>query len=222
MDNGDTHSGFDYNAIVIGSGFGGAVASCRLAQAGLRVLILERGKKYKKGTFPRHLKNQDGWFWNRDQGLFDIKPLNEMSIVQGAGLGGGSLIYANVHLRPVDKVFESGWPKVYNRALLDPYYDLVGYMLDIKPIPTNDPTKIPNKTALMEKVASDLGRKDQFFHPNLAVNFGEPHKTTINKFGKEQSGCIYCGECDIGCNENAKNTLDLNYLAVASQNGAEV
>ncbi len=213
-----------YGAVVIGSGFGGAVAACRLAQAGIDVAILERGRRYPRGSFPRRFDAgaiDAGWLWSRDQGLFDVKPIQEIQVVQAAGYGGGSLVYANVHLRPVEDVFARGWPAGFSRDSLDPYYDLVGYMLDVKPI--TDAKVIPPKTLLMKAVAEKLGRAEQLCYPNLAVDFQTPTGTLVpNKFGVPQSGCTYCGECDIGCNVHAKNTLDLNYLAVAEQNGAEV
>src|SRR5271168_3392738 len=89
-----------YDAIVIGSGFGGSVAACRLAQAGFSVGVFERGRSYETNSFPRNWNDPtDGWLWSEGQGLFDVKPFEEMTVVQCAGLGGGSLIYANVHLR---------------------------------------------------------------------------------------------------------------------------
>lgn len=212
-----------YDAVVVGSGFGGAVSACRLAQAGLDVAVLERGRRYPAGTFPRDTTNLDsGWLWERGQGLFDVRPLNDVLVVQAAGYGGGSLAYANVQYRPPADLFDHGWPHGFSREELDPYYDLVGYMLDVSPVTSNQPNGLPPKTVLMEKVAADLGRSAQFFRPNLAVNFGDSVRPTRNKFGVEQTGCCHCGECDIGCNTHAKNTLDLNYLAVAEQHGATV
>src|SRR6266481_7337521 len=124
-----------YDAIVIGTGFGGAVAACRLTQAGLKVGVIERGRRYPKGSFPRDFGNlTKGWLWQFDRGLFELKPINEMLVVQGAGYGGGSLIYANVHLRAPADVFAAGWPTGYSRTARDPYYDLVAYLLDIAPI----------------------------------------------------------------------------------------
>jgi cholesterol oxidase len=211
-----------YSAVVIGSGFGGAVATCRLAQAGIDVAVLERGKRYPKQSFPRDYKNASaGWTWCDGQGLFDVKPLHEMQVVQAAGWGGGSLIYANVHLRPPPDVFARGWPAGYGRESLDPYYDLVAYMLDVKPI-TALAGELPPKTRLMKQVAEKLGRADQLCYPNIAVELGHPGVEAPNKFGVPQGGCIQCGECDVGCNVHAKNTLDLNYLALAERAGAKV
>ncbi len=210
-----------FDAVVIGSGFGGAVSACRLSQAGLKVLILERGRRYARGGFPRNFRNiGDGWLWADDQGLFDFRPFDRVTVLQSAGYGGGSLIYANVHLRVPPDGFSGAWPAGYDRVALDPYYDLVAYMLDIQPI--TKARRPPPKTMLMSSVAERLGRTAQFVYPNIAVQLGEPDQMRPNKFGVPQSGCNYCGECDIGCNTHAKNTLDLNYLAVAEQQGAAV
>jgi cholesterol oxidase len=212
-----------YDAVVIGSGFGGAVAGCRLAQAKLSVAIVERGRRYGRGEFPRDWNDPaNGWLWATGDGLFDVRPFGEMTVVQGAGWGGGSLIYANVHLRPPADLFQSGWPAGYSRAALDPYYDLVAYMLDIAPITASSHLGVPPKAEWMKQVARRLGREAQFCYPNIAVDFSTPGEKHCNKFGVEQSGCTYCGECDIGCNVLAKNTLDLNYLALAEQHGADV
>jgi cholesterol oxidase len=212
-----------FDAVVIGTGFGGAVSACRLAQAGLDVAVLERGRRYPLGSFPRNPHDlDDGWLWSRGAGLFDARSLDDVMIVQAAGYGGGSLVYANVQYRPPPEVFDQGWPAGYSRDALDPYYDLGAYMLDVTPVSAGQPNGLPPKTVLMRDVAAQLGRSDQFFLPNLAVNFDEPGHPKPNKFGVPQSGCTHCGECDVGCNLHAKNTLDLNYLAVAEAHGATV
>jgi cholesterol oxidase len=209
-----------YDAVVIGTGFGGAVAACRLAQAGLSVAVIERGRRYDHSPFPRNWNNPyDGWLWSSDQGLFDVKLCQQMTVVQAAGLGGGSLIYANVQMRAPTAVFDHGWPRGYTRAALDPYYDLVAYMLDINPVTKS---YVPTKSRVMEAAARSLGRSDQFCFPNIAVDFGAPGVEHPNKFGVTQRGCTSCGECCIGCNFHAKNTLDLNYLAIAGTKGADV
>src|SRR6266851_6608845 len=149
-----------YEAIVIGSGFGGSVAACRLAQAGRSVVVLERGRRYDTNPFPRNWNNPtDGWLWPVGQGLFDLKHFSQMMVIEAAGLGGGSLIYANVQLRAPAEVFKQGWPAAYSREVLDPYYDLAAYMLDIRPI-TSQP-RIPPKTGLMEDMAAAMGRSAQ-------------------------------------------------------------
>jgi cholesterol oxidase len=209
-----------YDAVVIGTGFGGAVAACRLAQAGLSVAVLERGRRYDFNPFPRNWSNPfDGWLWSSDKGLFDVKLCQQMSIVQAAGLGGGSLIYANVQMRAPAAVFDEGWPRGYSRAAIDPYYDLVAYMLEINPITK---ARLPTKSRWMADAARSLGRSEQFCFPDIAVDLGAPGVEHMNKFGVMQRGCTSCGECCIGCNVRAKNTLDLNYLAIAASRGADI
>jgi cholesterol oxidase len=209
-----------FQALVIGSGFGGAVAVCRLAQAGVDVAVVERGRRWPPGSFPRDLSRlDDGWLWLCNQGLYDARPLNDILAVQAAGWGGGSLVYANVAMRPPQEVFDLAWPEPYSRALLEPYYDLVAHMLDVRPVPPDPRTgRLPPKTRLMAEAAGQLGHGDGFFHPNLAVRF----EAGPNRFGVAQGACTFTGECDIGCNQGAKNTLDLNYLALAERHGATV
>jgi cholesterol oxidase len=212
-----------YEAVVVGSGFGGSVAACRLAQAGVEVAVIERGARYPLGSFPRVGERIDRMSW-REGGPYDVRPLNDVLVVQAAGYGGGSLIYANVQMRAPREVFDGGWPSGYSRTALDPYYDLVAHMLDIRQVGEDPATgELPRKTRLMEDAALRLGRGAQFFRPNLAVRFeGAGEAPSPNRFGALQSGCLHCGECDIGCNVGAKNTLDLNYLAAAEQSGAHV
>jgi choline dehydrogenase-like flavoprotein len=211
-----------FDAVVIGTGFGGAVSACRLAQAGKDVCILERGRRYGRGDFPRpaeradHLPDTARWAWALDHGLFDAKDLQGALAIQAAGYGGGSLVYANVHLRPSPEVFSAptkhgpeanGWPACYTREALDPYYDVVAANLGVRPIPAapssasrlNGP--LP-KVEAMRAAAKALGRAPWFFLPPLAIDFDK---------------CVMCGECIVGCQIHAKNTLDLNYLAVAER-----
>jgi cholesterol oxidase len=165
----------------------------------------------------------DSLLWHHG-GPYDIRPLNDVLVVQAAGYGGGSLVYANVQMRAPASVFEQGWPSGYSRAQLDPYYDLVAYMLDIQSVrDVPGEGAPPSKTRLMEDAASRTGRSAQLFRPNLAVRFeGAGQPPSPNKFGALQSGCTHCGECDVGCNVGAKNTLDHNYLKVAERYGTEV
>jgi cholesterol oxidase len=209
-----------YKALVVGTGFGGSVTACRLAQAlGDGVGVLERGKDYRSGKFPRDwTPPYTGWLWEVGRGLFDVKALGGACVVRAAGLGGGSLVYANVQMRAPADVFEHGWPAGYSRAALDPYYDLVAHMLSIRPFPHGPGDAMPPKTRLVEQAARDLGRERQFFYPNLAITFAD----TTNPFGVAQPACTHCGECDIGCQVGAKNTLDKNYLVEAVRRGAEI
>jgi cholesterol oxidase len=219
-----------FDAVVVGSGFGGAVAGARLAQAGLRVAILERGRRWPRGSFPR---NEHGlgydWLWEKRGGLYDLRWLDRMLSVQAAGWGGGSLVYANVFARPADETFRPFWPAAYSRETLDPYFDLAAHMLEVRPIAVDPMTgRVPVRTTAMERLVEGLDLASGTVRPNLAVRFaetangrpGDPQQPVLNRHGIEQRGCTFVGECVIGCNQGAKNSLDHNYLAVAERAGA--
>lgn len=220
----------DFDAIVVGSGFGGAVAGARLAQAGLRVAILERGRRWPRGSFPRNEQDlNDDWLWEEGGGLYELRWLDRMLSVQGAGWGGGSLVYANVFARPADETFRPFWPASYARDTLDPYFDLVAHMLEVRPIGVDPATgQVPVRTSAMERLVEGLDLASGTVRPNLAVRFaetsdglpGDPTAATRNRHGIPQHGCTFVGECVIGCNQGAKNSLDYNYLAVAERAGA--
>lgn len=210
---------FDADALVVGSGFGGAVAAARLAQAGLSVIVLERGRRWEPGQFPRRPHLQDGWLWQEDSGLYDIRWLDSMASVQAAGWGGGSLVYANVFARPFNHVLDERWPAHQRREVLDPYYDLAAHMLGIAPVGDDPRTdNPPPRTSLVEDLMQML--PERTIRPSLAVTFGDSQTWRPNQHGVSQRGCAFVGECVIGCNHGAKNTLDHNYLAVAEKAGA--
>jgi len=225
----------DFDVIVIGSGFGGAVSACRLAEAGMKVLVLERGRRWTPQTYPRDA--DDAWLWNQDQphlfnGWADLRTFSDMWVAAGAGVGGGSLIYANVSVEAKPEVFDARWPQGINHATLKPYYDRVAHMLGLAPLPDNQLTA---RFHLMKEAAEKCGWGDRFHKVPLAVSFDpdfdperapardDSHsKPFTNIHGVQQGTCVHCGNCDIGCQVKAKNTLDLNYLAVAERHGAEI
>ena len=232
-----------YEAIVIGSGFGGAITGCRLAKKWDqgRVLILERGKRYPMGSFPRKPHDFARNFWaisdetvrrprhirrlidrrEESHGIFDVRNYKHMDAVVGAGLGGGSLIYANVFMIPPDEVFDDRWPSSCKKNKLLPYYAVAKEVLGSRPIPVNnDPRRKIIRQQLFAEVAKKNGRDSELV--DLNVFFGNDFQNPldigeqeINRYGAVQTSCVYCAECDIGCNYHAKNTLDLNYLFVA-------
>jgi cholesterol oxidase len=234
-----------YEAIVIGSGFGGAITACRLAKKwpGEKVLVLERGKRYPMGSFarsphdvgqafwalhgektprPRHIRKLVESTGQDTHGIFDVRNYHHMDAVIGAGLGGGSLIYANVFMIPPDPIFDDRWPSSCKRSALEPYYAIVRRVLGSRPIPTNtgDPRREILRTRLFQSAARESGRNSELVDINVFFGNDFQNPTPIgqqerNRYGALQTSCVYCAECDVGCNYHAKNTLDLNYLYVA-------
>ncbi|HEY6120065.1 MAG TPA: GMC family oxidoreductase N-terminal domain-containing protein, partial [Pyrinomonadaceae bacterium] len=223
-----------FDVIVIGSGFGGAITGCRLAEKGLKVLILERGRRWDS-KFPRRIS--DDWRYDYDEpeennGWLDMRFLDDVIVAQGAGVGGGSLIYANVSVKPKPEIFDQGWPPEITYTELDPYFDRVGVMLNVQPVP---PNQNPPHQELIRDAANALGYQARFgplplaitFNPNFDYNADDPFNDNksqkyVNPFGVEQGTCVHCGNCDVGCQVQAKNTLDLNYIPLAEKNHAEV
>ncbi|MGE0451868.1 MAG: GMC oxidoreductase [Vicinamibacterales bacterium] len=224
-----------FDAVIIGSGFGGAIAAARLAEQGYRVLVLERGLRWTPATYPR--RPGDQWVWDHQKpaqrhGWFDFRLFPNMAVVQGAGVGGGSLVYANISINAKPDSFDAGWPPEITYAELTPYYDRVGAMLDVQKVPTN---QWPERTKLMKEAAEKNDYSGRFRQLDLAVTFDpdwhyglpDPHatshsKTFVNAQGQEQGTCVHLGECDIGCRVKAKNTLDLTYIPLAERHHADV
>lgn len=224
-----------FDVVVIGSGFGGAVMACRLAEQGRRVLVLERGKRWRPDEYPS-VSNRD-WFWregNPEQhhGWIDFRAFGDMSVAAGCGVGGGSLIYANVSVNARPEVFAQNWPRDISFDALAPHYLRVEQMLKPAHLPQRQWTL---RTQLMKDAAERLGEGSRFgtvpqaitFDPDWTAAGADPYhksrsKSWTNEFGMAQGTCIHCGNCDIGCEVQAKNTLDLNYIPVAERHGAQV
>lgn len=223
----------NFDAIVIGSGFGGAVMAYRLAEAGAKVLVLERGRRWTVHTYPR--KPTDPWLYEHTKpekfnGWLDLRFYKGMAIAQGAGVGGGSLCYSSVVMEA--KPDRLNWTPELTFSELVPYYDKVKQMLGVQDIPANQHTQ---RYKLMQQAVDKLGYSDRFKSLPLALSFDSEwnydlpdplnpnhSKSFINPQGQRQGTCIHLGNCDIGCDVQAKNTLDLNYIPAAEQKGAEV
>jgi cholesterol oxidase len=230
-------------AIVIGSGFGGAITACRLAEAGIKVVILERGRRWDNksregvSAYPEPGVLDDRWVWDQENpelfnGWLDLRMFGGMSVAQGAAVGGGSLIYASISVEAPDVVFKRGWPAEINKTELQPHYDAVAAFMNVQPLPENQWNP---RIRLMKEGAEKIGAANRFKQLPIAVNFrkdltldptnppGEANSIfKKNQHGVEQGTCIHAGRCDIGCPVKAKNTLDVNYIAVAEQKGAQV
>ena len=210
-----------YDVVVIGSGFGGAVSACRLAQSGRSVCILERGKQWDGLAFPRSIGQvaQAWWEPGRSYGFLEYKVFRKIDVIQGSGVGGGSLHYFNVTLRTPADIFEKPqWPRPITRKVLDPYYDLVEDMLEAKRLVPPDGFDLPPRTRAFIQAASIAG-KDPELVP-IAVYTGKDRRNPHS--GIPQQACDYTGDCMLGCRIHAKNSLTLNYLPLATRNGAEI
>jgi len=216
----------DYDYIIIGSGFGGSVSALRLAEKGYSVLVIEKGKWFRDEDFPKtnwHLKR---WLWLPSLKLFGILKLTffrHVSVLSGVGVGGGSLVYANTLPKPKSKFFNHGsWAGLNNwEQELDPFYDTAWKMLGASENPLIDEADIA-----MEKLAKSVGKKNAFSPTKVAIYFGEKGKTVDDPYfdgkGPDRTGCTGCGACMTGCRDNAKNTLDKNYLYLAQQLGVDI
>jgi cholesterol oxidase len=207
-----------YDAIVVGSGFGGGVAACRLAEAGKRVVVLERGRRFGPDDFVDDPDDAAELIWHANVnpgGLFDVRMMRDVTVITAAGLGGGSLVYANVQLRAPAAVFDEGWPDAIDRSELDPWYTRTEEALE--PVTTPANPALP-KVGAFAAAARHAGREAELLP--IAVHFGAARKHPFS--GVPQQGCANLGRCDIGCPLHSKNTVDITYIARAETHGAEV
>jgi cholesterol oxidase len=217
----------DYDVVVVGSGFGGSVAALRLVEKGYRVLVIEAGRRFADDEFARTSWDLRRWLWAPRLGCFGIQRIHrlpDVTVLAGAGVGGGSLVYANTLYRPDDAFYDDPqWRDVTDwRAELAPAYDLASRMLGV----TRNPTTTPSDVA-MKAVADELGVGHTFTLTPVGVFFGDhPGREVEDPYfggaGPRRSGCLQCGECMTGCRHGAKNTLVKNYLWFAERLGAEV
>lgn len=220
---------FDFDFIIVGSGFGGSVSAMRLSEKGYKVAVIERGKRFHSQDFPKSNWNVRKYLWAPLIKCFGIQNLSlfkNVLILSGSGVGGGSLVYANTLLRPGKPFYASeSWSGVDGigdwEKELAPYYDEAERMLGV----TQNP-KLTFVDEQLRETAKEFGREDTFKSSRVGIFFGEPGKRVPDPYfsgkGPERSGCNFCGGCMVGCRHGAKNTLDKNYLYFAEKNGVEV
>jgi cholesterol oxidase len=217
---------FDYDWIVIGSGFGGSVSALRLSEKGYRVTVLEAGRRFEDEDFAKST-----WRFRKYvfmprlgmRGILRFVVFKDVVILAGAGVGGGSLVYANtLYVPPTDFFRAPEWREMQDwEATLAPHYREAKRMLGA--------TEIPFETDadhLFRELADDLDVADTYGRPTVSVFFGEPGTTVPDPYfggeGPDRAGCVRCGACMVGCRHNAKNTLMKNYLYLAERNGTDV
>jgi cholesterol oxidase len=214
-----------YDYIVIGSGFGGSVAGLRLVEKGYKVLMIEQGKRFNPGDFPRTNWNLPRYLWIPALRFFGFQKLSfysTASILSGTGVGGGSLVYANTLYIPPDEFFNnSSWRRFGNwKEILEPFYERVSFMLGrIKYSKLNPEDKV------LEEVSKEMNAHSTFDTVHVGVNIDGSDQESdpyFNGLGPLRKGCIECAGCMTGCRENAKNTLDRNYLWFAEKLGLEI
>ena len=238
-------SSLNFEAVVVGTGFGGATTACRLARAWPgKVMVLERGRRYPAGSFLRSDRFLRENLWNvagetrkrflpvrgDSRGPFDTLRFDHLDAVVAAGFGGGSLLYGNALKEPQFEAVYARWPETLGLAHMKPYFDVVKDVLEARTLPpaAGDPRRRIRRVDVYRDAAFNLGQTTGLIE--LAIAFGPdraslspPGTPHVNAHGAPQRSCTYCGQCILGCNVGAKNTLDVNYLRVAEQvHGAKV
>ena len=217
----------DYDVVIVGSGFGGAVAALRLTEKNYKVLVIEAGREFKDDEYAKSSWKIRDFLFAPAIGCYGIQRIHmlpDVLVLAGAGVGGGSLVYANTMYEPPAEFFAQGpWSGITDwQAELRPYYDLARRMLGVEMNTFMSPADLA-----MKDVAERMGVGASFKLAPVAVHFGngpgiESADPYFGGVGPARNGCTNCGECMTGCRHNAKNTLDKNYLALARLGGAEI
>ncbi|MCX6170790.1 MAG: GMC oxidoreductase [Ignavibacteriales bacterium] len=217
---------FDFDYIIIGSGFGGSVSALRLSEKGYKVLVIEKGKWFRAEDFPKSNWNVKKWIWLptfKFFGLFKITLFKNVTVLSGVGVGGGSLVYANTLPVPKSDFFTAeSWAHLADwKNELKDFYPVALKMLGASQNP-----RLEKGDLALKELAKKIGKLDEFEATEVAVFFGEPNKIVPDPYfegkGPDRSGCTFCGGCMVGCRFNAKNTLDKNYLYFAQKNGVKI
>jgi cholesterol oxidase len=221
----------DYDVAIVGSGFGGSIAALRLTEKGYRVLVIEAGSRYRDEDFAKNSFDLKRFLFFPRLGLRGIQRidfLRNVMVMSGAGVGGGSLVYANTLYRPPTTFYKTGsWAKVADwQKLLDPYFNQAERMLGVEMNPFES-----NSDRAVKKVADRMGFGKTYRMTPLGIFFGAKKKLAegtevedpyFGGKGPSRTSCINCGECMTGCRHGAKNTLVKNYLYLAEAAGAQV
>jgi len=216
----------DYDWLIIGSGFGGSVSALRLSEKGYKVGVIEAGRRFEDEDFAKSTWQLNRFLWAPLlglRGILRLTPFKDVFVASGAGVGGGSIVYANTLYRAKQEFFQnSQWAGLANwEQELGQPYATAERMLGVNTVPFASPGD-----KLLKDYAASIGTQETFCRTPVAVFFGEPGKTVADPFfdgeGPVRTGCISCGACMVGCRVGAKNTLLKNYLWFAEKNGAEV
>ena len=216
----------DVDVVVIGSGFGGSVSALRLAEKGYRVLVLEAGRRFEDEDFAETSWDARRYLWAPRLGCYGIQRIHRLPdvvVLAGAGVGGGSLNYANTLYVPPSPFFQDEqWSDITDwESELAPHYDTASRMLGVVINPCDGIVE-----QLMQRTADDMGVGDSFRKTPVGVFFGTPGVTVDDPYfggvGPRRTGCTECGNCMVGCRVGAKNTLRKNYLALAENLGVRI
>jgi cholesterol oxidase len=219
-------AGYDFDWLVIGSGFGGSVSALRLSEKGYSVGVLECGRRFADDEFPKSTGDFRRYFWRPKlglKGIFRLTTFKDVTVVSGCGVGGGSLGYANTLYVPPKQFFEDRqWAGIQDwQQALAPHYDEAQRMLGVTMNEHDDPAD-----QLLRELGEELGVSDTYKKTPVGIFFGEAGKTVPDPFfggeGPDRTGCTLCGRCMVGCPHGAKNTLVKNYLYLAEKRGAKV
>jgi len=219
-------SRYDYDVVVVGSGFGGSVTALRLAEKGYRVHVIESGRRFADEDFAKTSWDLRRYLWAPRLKCFGVQRIHrlpDVMILAGAGVGGGSLNYANTLYVPPSPFFQDRqWADITDwQTELAPHYETASRMLGVVTNPCEGPVE-----QIMRQTADDLGVGDTFFKTPVGVFFGKPGERVADPYfdgaGPDRAGCTECGNCMVGCRVGAKNTLVKNYLALAERLGATI
>lgn len=219
-------AGFDYDWLVIGSGFGGSVSALRLAEKGYTVGVLEAGRRFRDEDFAKSTWDAKNFNWLPKlglRGILRLTPFKDVFIASGAGVGGGSLVYANTLYRAAPAFYRNPqWADLQDWvAALKSHYEMAEHMLGVQQVPRSSKGQ-----ELLKEVGRHFGVEHTFTRTPCGVFFGKPGETVKDPYfggdGPERTGCIFCGECMQGCRTGAKNNLTKNYLWFAEKRGARI